>query len=553
MAEATTTFTGRLGVAGAALCVAAAVVAGSAAPTASAATLDITQDVYTTGPLMGLAAGLGLDTVTLPPITLGALGDVVLTLDFNNIKEKPVTLYDTVNALPFLRGSVPVTGATNTYNRYLGGTPRQFPATLGAGRGAYDLARAYRAAIQSVTSTNADVPAGYSAWEAIAPKERQTLASGCLALNPNNCPQVQPIYATNQALIFVRNPLRPNGGFDSRFGPILNIFGIDTTMPKAGVYDSEPVPSSAVSGNPKNPALRLNSATFDLTWAYDIESDLPVTLNPFAWVNSAFTVVPTNLLGGVELKGVDTTAVGLNIAGVLGILNRESGGLVGISDGQGFYGTLLPNDLPMLEPLRLPARVLNQIFGWNVGTPFADALQPALTIAVNTAYTDVQTPVEGGTYNRTFDQAGDYVPFLSQKPLTGAEWIQVPGDMARALVVGFQDAFPVLRFGKTAPVLTVDGNHLAVSYPPAQATPPASTVAPVSQFESSAGPVETAEPVEIAEPAMPAEAAGSDAPARPSRHARDSVTQKSEAPASQSRGGSPRQKRVAARGGSAAE
>ncbi|MCW1958498.1 MAG: PE-PPE domain-containing protein [Mycobacterium sp.] len=517
----------------------AVVVAGPLTPAASAATLDINQDVYTTGPLMGLAAGLGLDSVTLPPIALGSLGEVVLTLDFNQVSEDPVTLYDTVNGLPFLRGSVPVTGATNSYNRYLGATPREFPATLGAGRGAYDLARAYRAEIQSVTSTNTDVPAGFTAWQTIAEKERQTLASGCVSLNPNNCPQVQPIYATNQALIFVRNPLRPNGGFDSRFGPLLNIFGVETTMPQAGVYQSDPVPSSAVSGNPKNPALRLNTATLDLTWAYDIESDLPVTLNPFAWTNSAFTAVPTNLLGGVELKGVDATAAGLNIAGVLGILNRESGGLVGISDGQGFYGTLLPNDLPILEPLRMPTRIFNRIFGTSAGTPLADALQPALTIAVNTGYTDVQTPPEGGLSTRTFDQAGEYVPLLSQKPLTGAEWVQVPGDLARALVVGFQDAFPVLRFGKTAPVLTVDGNHLAITHPPAAVTAAAATVPPAEV---------------AADPKSAALAAAGDAPveqpatpALTSRHARESARQATDTPTPKSRSGASREKRAGRR------
>jgi hypothetical protein len=79
-------------------------------------------------------------------------------------------------------------------------------------------------------------------------------------------------------------------------------------------------------------------------------------------------------------------------------------------------------------------------------------LEPALEILVNTGYTDVVTPTDGGTYNRTYRQSGDYVPFLSQAPLTPAEWLQVPGDVLRALVVGFQDAFPILRFGQTAPM-----------------------------------------------------------------------------------------------------
>ena len=57
----------------------------------------------------------------------------------------------------------------------------------------------------------------------------------------------------------------------------------------------------------------------------------------------------------------------------------------------------MPNDLPLLEPLRLPSRILNALFDAvgvpvHLGTPLADALQPALTILVNTGYTDVQTP-----------------------------------------------------------------------------------------------------------------------------------------------------------------
>lgn len=468
----------RLALTGAVVGTTAALALGAGAPRAAA--LDITQDIYTTGPLMGLIAGLGVDSVAIPLGNVPPLGDVTLTLNLNKIAASSVNLYETVNALPFQRNSVPVTGVTNTYNRYLGSSPRQFPATLGSGSGAYALVEAYRAEIAGVVSGNADTVPGYSDWQQIAPAERQTFASGCLAVNPNNCPQVQPTYVTNQALLFLRNPLRPNGGIDSRFGPLLNIFGVDTRMPDAGVYASPPVSSSAPGGQPANPALRLNSVTLDLAWAYDIYSDFPVTLNPFALLNSAFTLIPTNLLGGVSLQGLDETAAAVNVAGTLGILNFETGGLAPISDGQAWYGTLRPNDLPMLEPLRLPVRVLNGITGWNLGTPLADALQPALTILVNTGYTDVQTPVEGGTYNRTFDQSHDYVPFLSQAPMTLAECVQVPGDVVRALVVGFQDSFPILRLGKTAPVLTVDGKHLAITYPPAAVTPPAATVATVS-------------------------------------------------------------------------
>ena len=84
---------------------------------------------------------------------------------------------------------------------------------------------------------------------------------------------------------------------------------------------------------------------------------------------------------------------------------------------------------------------------------------------MNTGYTDIETPTQGGTYDRTFATSDVTTPFLSKAPLTPAEWAQVPGDVLRALVVGFQDAFPILRFGQTAPKLVVDGDHLKIVYP----------------------------------------------------------------------------------------
>ena len=200
---------------------------------------------------------------------------------------------------------------------------------------------------------------------------------------------------------------------------------------------------------------------------YNAWSDFPATLNPFSLTNTALaTFLPTYLLGGATIEGASTDTITLNL-----------GTLAGLNSTSTSYSTVVPNDLPLLEPMRLPVRVINAILGrlgssFKFGTPLADALQPALTILVNTGYTDVQTPTGGGTYNRTYDQSGNLVTYLSQAPLTPAEWVQVPGDVVRALVVGFQDSFPILRFGKTAPILTVNGNHLAITYPPA-ATPSA--------------------------------------------------------------------------------
>ena len=323
--------------------------------------------------------------------------------------------------------------------------------------------QAYR---DEIASVQGNTPSGFSSFLP-GPVEKQTIASGCGSiLNPNNCPNVQATNVTNQALLFVENPLRPNGGIETRFAPILNLFGIDTTVPDAGVYTSTP------SVNPPGTGIKINTATLDLTWAYDPLSDFPETLNPFALANTVLAALPTNLLGGVQLEGLDTTEAGLNIAGTLGIINRLIG--LGVSTGEAFYGTLLPNDLPLLEPLRLPVRLINAISNalghpLDLGTPLADALQPALSILVNTGYTDVVTPDQGGTYNRTFTTSGDYVPFLSQAPLTPAQWLAVPRNVITALIYGFQKSFPLLRFGQGVPTLTATpgDKFLSITYTPA--------------------------------------------------------------------------------------
>ena len=473
-----TRIAGKLALLGVTTGTAAAVALGPATPAALAdptpTAVDILQDVYTTGPLAGILAAVGLDSIG--PISVAnvpGIGDINLTLILDGpVDNAPLALYDTVNGLGFLRRTNVLGSALNAYDRIVcttGGTcstPNEFPATLGVGTGALSLIEAYR---NQIASVQGNTPAGYTPF-APGPIEKQTIASGCGSIfNPNNCPNVQATNQTNQALLFVRNLLRPNGGIMSRFGPILNLFGVDTTVPGAGEYSSTP------SVSPPGVGIKLNTATLDLTWAYDPLSDFPATLNPFSLLNTALAAVPTNLLGGIELQGLDLTTAGVNIAGTLGILSRLSANLLPISTGQAWYGTLLPNDLPLLEPLRLPVRLINAVTNalgipLNLGTPLADALQPALSILVNTGYTDIQTPTSGGLYTRSFETSDVYTPFLSQAPLTAQEWAQVPGDVLRALVVGFQDAFPILRFGQPAPTLVVDGNHLGISYTAPQST-----------------------------------------------------------------------------------
>jgi len=443
--------TAKLAVMGVTAATAAAVALGSATP---AAALDVNQQVYTAGRLVNLLPALGLDTIPVPLGVLPVVGDTTLILHLVPIEYDTPNIYNTVNALPFLKRGI----FSTVYDRVLGAPADptgQFPAVLGSGFGTLNTINAYRAQISSVQGVT---PNGFTPYQQV----------------PGSS-----VSQTNQALLYLRNPLRPNGGIGPRFAPIFDLFGANSTLPAAGLNTGT--------------GLALNTATVDLTWAYDFFSDFPVTLNPFSLVNSLLTVLPVNLAGGVSLTGLtgpdgltNTTQLGLNVASVLGILNRLSGGIAGIDTGQAWYGTLLPNDLPILEPLRLPSRLINAIFGTDLGTPLADALQPAAKILVNIGYSDVITPNNldscaakcntpdaqtyaqlGYTaYDRSFLTAATPEPFLSVNPLTPAEWLHVPGDVVKALIGGFVS---VLAPGLATPVATTPSARAiaAATEPPA--------------------------------------------------------------------------------------
>jgi len=399
----------KLAVMGAAVATAATVAVGSAPP---ASALDINQQVYTAGPLLNLLPLLGVDTIPISLGTLPGVGDTTLILDLAPIEYDTPNIYNTVNALPFSQRS----GFGNQpYDRVFGAPvdpPDQFPAVLGSGIGTLNTIKSYRAQISSIGGTT---PPGYTPYQPVPG------SSGTI---------------TNQALLYLRNPLRPNGGIGPRFGSLLSLFGLDSSLPDVGEI-------------PGDSGMGLNTATLDVTWAYDLFSDFPVTLNPFSLVNSLLTVLPVNLAGGVSLQALNLTDAGVNIAGTLGILRRIA--FLPIAAGQAWYGTLLPNDLPILEPLRFPSRLINAVTGLNLGTPLADALQPAAKILVNIGYSDVVTPAEIAAdptlaetyqpYDRTFLTSATTEPFLSVNPLTPAEWLQVPGDVVKALIGGFVSVF----------------------------------------------------------------------------------------------------------------
>ncbi|NTY61404.1 PE-PPE domain-containing protein [Mycolicibacterium sphagni] len=389
---------------GAAAATAVAMTMGSvAAPVAPTANAALTLDTTTTGPLLWLVNQLGVDSFTFDNVPV--VGSITLAFDYN--RADPVGLYNDLNAATF--GGFVL--GTATRPNVLASSPTG-PLLVASGTGVPAALQTYQALL---ASANGNTPAGFTPLTA-AGKVNSITGQPC----SSGITCVQGTYVTNLPMALVRNPETPNGGLYARFAPIFNLFGQNPVSPNAGSGSSL--------------GIKLNGAFVNVALGYDMLSDFPETLNPFSLANSFMaTVLPTYLLGGAELKGTSLNTIEGNLIALLTLGAPSTS-----------YSTLVSTDLPLLEPLRLPSRILNAVFKQvgipiTLGTPLADALQPALEILVNTGYTDVQTPSEGGTYNRTYDQSGQYIPFLSQATLTPQEWAAVPGDVVKALITGFRD------------------------------------------------------------------------------------------------------------------
>ncbi|MGV0811152.1 PE-PPE domain-containing protein [Mycolicibacterium boenickei] len=372
---------------GAAAAVAATLTVGTAVPSAPPA--EAAYGVFTTGPLFGALDAVGIDINDLLPEEVRAILDP-LGVDIVNVPTNPVDINNAVNDISFVLPRV-INSRTGV--------------VVGLGLGSFAATRAYQA-LRS--SAQGDTWEGYDALE-----------PGPVVLGR------QQTNTTNLVLVLLRNPSRPNGGLFARFAPVADLFGVDTVTPPGGRV---PDPATGID---------LNAATVDVTWAYDVLSDAPVTLNPVSWANSiAASILLTNVLGGVEIKGDAPNDVLLNVGAIL------AGTLIGVTPtGGSYYLTAVPNDLALLEPMRLPVRVINAVTGWDLDTPFADAIQPAVQILVDIGYSDVVREADG-TYHRTYDTAGVPTPLLSEFPLDSpADYLRVPGDVARALVRGFRDEF----------------------------------------------------------------------------------------------------------------
>lgn len=386
---------------GAAATTAVAMAMGSTtmAPRADAA---LTVDGTTTGPLFWLISQLGLDSVTIPGVPV--VGSLTVNLDW--MKADANNLYNAANANTFAF----FTGGTFYRPAILGSEPTG-PALLASGPGTIQAIEAWKALMLSAAG---ETPEGYTPLTASG---KVNSITGVPCEEGITC--VQGVNQTGLPLILLRDLGLPNGGINARFQQLFNLFGVDPVTPEATTTSST--------------GIRLNTAEVNIALAYDLLSDFPATGNLFSLANSLMaTLLPTNLLGGVALEGTTQDDIITNVVSALSPIGASS---------TTTYGTLVPTDLPLLEALRLPVRLINLAatalgLGIDLPTPIADALQPALEILVNIGYTDVQTPTEGGTYNRTYTESGVNTPWLSVNPLTPAEWAKVPGDVFHALIDG---------------------------------------------------------------------------------------------------------------------
>lgn len=522
----------------------------AAAPGAGAIAVNVDKEytwdpVYSSGVVAGLldfvskvAPGLNAqlsDTISFhsgPPPTLSlnvamsqAIDAVIATIDANvQIGLNLAMQYipgDTKN-LYNTEAGIPQPGCGGAYGISLQG-PKGYASTcryaiqLGTLGAVGNLINAYRGQIASVAG---QTPAGLIPFTS-APNSTPTFTGTANGQNG-------PAY-TNQALIFLQNHLRPNGGLAARFPGISSALGIDPSMPGAG---------ATVSPDGK---IVLNTTTLDLDWAYDLIGDFPAVFSLPAITNSILGALPLNIVtGGLAanpLQGSSIPDIGLNLAGVLQLpINvTVSLGISGtlytlpMENGQAFYSTLVPNVLPITAAMGLPGTLANFVLNavnskFLLGNPLGDALAPAMKILVNSAYTDVLAPDQLDTcatgcgtanaktwaelgytaYDRTFGanaapgtvrSAATPTAFNSVKILSPEEKAQKRKDVAAALVDGFKEELSKPFFG----IIVPNPANSGAAVKSATSVVAARTAAPEEAVD--AAPV-VAEPVADAPPAV---------------------------------------------------
>lgn len=287
---------------------------------------------------------------------------------------------------------------------------------IGYGQGAYATSQAYRAMLESAEGNTRP---GYDPVQGAGPLLNENPAGVTITgnnpivpVNPAGPPAVPDYTVTNPGtvidqelltLTLLRNPSRPNGG----------------------LYPRLPLLSSALLGVPADQLATPGAQNFtvdgrtytvvklDATFEYDLLSDAPTQANPVAWANSlAASIFLTNLI-----TGFDPSSPG----GTPGLKTYTA------PDGTVYLTITPPNgQLPLLAPLRLPSQLLSLVGGPSIPTPFADSVEPLLTMLTNIAYTDVVRNADG-TYSRSLDQFDQVTP-LGTQTLTPQQMLYLPGD-----------------------------------------------------------------------------------------------------------------------------
>jgi hypothetical protein len=286
-------------------------------------------------------------------------------------------------------------------------------------------------------------------------------------------------------MILLRNPGRNDGGIAARFAPFFAILGIETATDDFDVQTDGtavlvPVKLDATVQNDllsdfaawPNPVTLLNNAAAFAFPTYILRgSDLSgvglQTLNPL--VASLVANLASAIIGDgfkVDLPGALPTVDISRTAAILAanpaltsLLSDTFPGIdIDIPNGSTLedryealnqYLTLQNGAQPMLEPFRYPTDLLSIVTGQTITNPFADAIEPAITMLGNLGYTNV---VQYGDdpndfrddYQRDFgndfgSNGGQAMPFFSLPQ--NIDWAAVPADLVTALGGGVQDAF----------------------------------------------------------------------------------------------------------------
>ena len=447
--------------AGGAAVTATAMTLGLAPPSGAASLTDISSipnvpgvNIITTGPPFGLLSVIGLNPFFVPAV--------------------PSQIADEINGTPYLAGTdlkipVPVNNPLYDPNCHRADCP---PEKI---TGSLDLDLAsLRIPVVAAFGIGA-LAAGmaYPQVEADLPNQ-----PGGTAGPPGSSVTIVP-------MILLRNPGRNDGGIAARFANYFAPFGIDTATNDFEVQ---------TDGN-----AVLVPVKVDATVQNDPLSDFAAWPNPVTLANNAAAFAyPTYILRGSDTSGIGLATLNPVVASLVGNfgsaiigdgitvdlpgdlpsidLSREAAILAlnpvltdalgdtfpgidvdipnGPDPGDRYealnqYYTLENGAQPILEPFRYPTDLMSVATGQTITNPFADAVEPAITMLGNLGYTNVvqygdDTNDFRDDYQRDFSDnfgsnGGEAMPFGSLPK--NINWNAVPADFVRALAGGFQDAF----------------------------------------------------------------------------------------------------------------